>query len=284
MYTQGTWRLGDMAPVYRLTGTLRGTYPFAAQPLEDIMRGLRESFATLMAIGLTVSPAWAGPKTASSLGTIVTAEHARVGDSSAAVGTTVFSGDRVATEREGSVQIRAGAARLLLQSASNATLNATEGAPSAKLIHGTATFSTGNSKPFTRCASRAAIRAQSDGPTIGQVTYLNEKELLVVSKRGPLTITVDGETEVITDGAAYRVMLDPPPTMAQGPEGAGANKNDKKRGMNGPPLKAGRNYFMVTAVGGSAIGNGLAIPPTPHSPKPPYTTHPTHNQHKPNTY
>ena len=101
-----------------------------------------------MAIGVMVSPAWAGPKTASSLGTIVTAEHARIGDSSAEVGTTVFSGDRLSTEREGSVQIRAGAARLLLQSGSVAMLNESEGAPSAKLVLGTATLSESRSAIF----------------------------------------------------------------------------------------------------------------------------------------
>jgi hypothetical protein len=233
------------------------------------MRGLRAPLATLMAIGLTVAPAWAGPKTASSLGTIVTAEHALVGDSSAEVGTTVFSGDRLSTSREGSVQVRAGAARLLLQSGTMATLNDSEGAPSARLLLGTATFSTGNSRAFTLFASRAVIRAQSDGPTIGQVTYLNAKELLVVSKRGPLTITVDGETEVIADGTAYRVLLDPPPTMAQGPEGAGAGKEDRKRGMSGPPLHAGRNYFLITAIGVSGIVTGLAISEAMESPNRP---------------
>jgi hypothetical protein len=233
------------------------------------MRGLRAPLATLMTIGLTVAPAWAGPKTASSLGTIVTAEHAFVGDSSAEVGTTVFSGDRLSTNREGSVQVRAGAARLLLQSGSMATLNDSEGAPSARLLLGTATFSTGNSKAFTLFASKASIRAQSDGPTIGQVTYLNEKELLVVSKRGPLTVTVDGETEVIADGTAYRVLLDPPPTMAQGPEGAGTGKGDRRRGMSGAPLHAGRNYFLVTAVGVSAIITGFAISEALESPNRP---------------
>jgi len=223
------------------------------------MRGMRGSLAALMAIGLAVLPAWAGPNTASSFGTIVTAEHARIGDSSAEVGTTVFSGDHLSTDRDGSVQIRAGAARLLLQSGTTVFLNDSEGAPSATLFGGTATFSTGNSRAFTLFASRAAIRAQSDGPTIGQVTYLNEKELLVVSKRGPLTITVDGQTEVIAGGGAYRVLLDPPTTMAQGPEGAGAHKEDKRRGMSGPPLHAGRNYFLITAIGVSAVVTGLAI-------------------------
>jgi hypothetical protein len=230
------------------------------------MRGLRATLATLITIGLTVAPVWGGPKTASSLGTIVTAERARIGDSSAEVGTTVFSGDHLSTDPQGSVQIRAGAARLLLQSGTMATLNDSEGAPSAKLLLGTATFSTGNSRAFSLIASRAVIRAQSDAPTIGQVTYLSEKELLVVSKRGPLTVTVDGETEVIADGTAYRVLLDPPPTMAQGPEGAGTHKEDRKRGMSGPPLKAGRNYFMVTAVGVTAIVTGLALSEALESP------------------
>jgi hypothetical protein len=233
------------------------------------MRGLRAPLAALITIGLMVAPAWASPKTANSLGTIVTADHALVGDSSAEPGTTVFSGDRLSTNREGSVQVRAGAARLLLQSGTIATLSDTEGIPSAKLLAGTATFSTGNSKAFTLFASRAAIRPQSDGPTIGQITYLNEKELLVVSKRGPLTITVDGETEVIADGSAYRVVLDPPPTMAQGPEGAGAHKEDRRRGMSGPPLHAGRNYFLITAVGVTAAITVFAVSEALESPNRP---------------
>lgn len=232
------------------------------------MRGLRASLAALMSAGLTVVPVSASPKTAGSLGTVVTAEHARVGDSPAEVGTTLFSGDRLSTDREGSVQVRAGAARLLLQGKSMATLNDSEGSPSARLILGTATFSTGNSRAFALFASRAVIRAQSDAPTIGQVTYLNEKELLVASKRGPLTVTVDGETEVIADGAAYHVVLDPQPTMAQGPEGAGAHK-DRGRGMNGPPLKAGRNHFLIAAVGVTAVITGLAVSEALESPNRP---------------
>lgn len=231
------------------------------------MQGLRACLATLAMAGLASSPAWGGPKPTASLGTIVTANHARVGESDAAVGTTVFSGDRLSTEHEGSVQIRAGAARLLLQSASTAVINEDEGAPSARLLAGTATFSTGNANAFTLYASRAAIRAQSDAPTIGQVTYLGEKELLVTSKRGPLTITVDGDTQLIEEGASYRVMLEPPPTAAQGPEGAGSNKKDK--GMGGPPLKAGRSYFLIGAVAVTAVVTAIGIHEALESPSRP---------------
>lgn len=230
------------------------------------MQGLRASLATLMIVGLAATPAFAGPRpTTTSLGTIVTADHARVGDSAAEVGTTIFSGDHLATDSQGTVQIRAGAARLLLQNASAAVVNDTDGAPSAKLVLGTATFSTGDAKAFTLYASRAAIRAQSDAPTIAQVTYLSEKELLVVSKRGPLTITVDDETQLIPEGTTYRVILEPP-TMAQGPEGAGAGNG---KGMGGPPLRAGRSYFLIGAVAITSIVTGFAISEALESPSRP---------------
>ena len=111
-----------------------------------------------------------------------------------------------------------------------------------------------------------------DAPTIGQVTYLSERELLVISKRGPLTITVDSETELIPEGEAFHVLLDPSPAMAQGPEGAGSGKDkdkDKKKGMNGPPLRAGRNYFLITAVGITAIATGFAVSEALESPNRP---------------
>lgn len=233
------------------------------------MQGLRALLAAFLTIGLTISPACAAPKPAASLGTVITADHARVGDSRVEVGTTIFSGDRLTTDAQGSVQIRAGAARLLLQGASTAIINDTESAPSAKLLQGAATFSTGNARAFTLYASRAAIRAESDAPTIGQVTYLSDKELLVASKRGALSATVDGETQLIPEGASYRVMLD---TMAQGPEGAGSGKDkdkdhDKRKG--GPPLRAGRSYFVPVAIGFAAIVTGLAVSEALESPNRP---------------
>jgi len=232
------------------------------------MQGLRASLAAFIIFGLTFSPVCAAPKPTASLGTIITADHARVGDSAAEVGTTVFSGDRLATDAQGSVQIHAGAARLLLQGASAAIINDAEGVPSANLLQGAATFSTGNARAFTLFASRAAIRAQSDAPTIGRVTYLSDKELLVASKRGPLTVTVDGETQIVPEGAAYRVELDP--RMAQGPEGAGGgNKDHDNKRTGGPPLRAGRNYFVPVVIGVVAVVTGLAVSEAFESPNRP---------------
>jgi hypothetical protein len=216
------------------------------------MQGMRAMFAAALSVSLAVGPATGSP-TATALGTVLTAERAHVGDASAWVGTTVYAGDHLSTELQGSVQVRAGAAaRLLLLSASSAVIDDKEGAPSAKLLSGTATFSTGNAHAFTLYASTAAIRAQSDAPTIGQVTLLNEKELLVISKRGPLEVTVDGETQTVEDGKAYHVYLDP----EQGPSGAGGAQGPGGKG--GGPRKAGKNYFMYVVIGVTAFATAFA--------------------------
>jgi hypothetical protein len=187
-----------------------------------------------------------------------------VGDAAAWVGTTVYAGDHLSTELQGSVQVRAGAgaARLLLLSASSATIDDKEGTPSAKLLSGTATFSTGNAHAFTLYASTAAIRAQSDAPTIGQVTLLNEKELLVISKRGPLEVTVNGETQTVEDGKAYHVYLDP--EMAQAPSGAGGTQGPGGKG--GAPQKAGRNQFLLVVTTVAAVATIIAVSEALESP------------------
>src|SRR5258708_19149705 len=102
--------------------------------------------AALLSYALLIAPVWAVPS--SSLGTVVYADRAHVGAAPASVGATVFSGDRLSTEQTGSVQVRAGAARVLLSSASSATFSQYVATPSATLSLRSATFSTSTSKAF----------------------------------------------------------------------------------------------------------------------------------------
>jgi len=221
------------------------------------MQRLRAISAAVLALGLVSVPVWgATTPNVAPLGTVIAADRAHVGQAAADVGTTVYGGDKLSTDTQGSVQVRAGAARLLLQSASAAIVNDSEGAPSAKLVLGTATFSTGNAHAFTLYASTAAIRPQTDAPTIGQVTYLNEKELLVTARRGGLTVTVENESQVVAEGTSYRVLLDP--ETAQEPAGAGSGNQGPMKGGGGP-LKAGRSRFLIMAAGLTAAGTGVAL-------------------------
>jgi len=222
------------------------------------MLRVRAIGAVVFSYAVACAPLFAANSPATApLGTVVTAERAHVGEAGASVGTTVYSGDRVSTEQQGTMQLRAGAARLLLQSSSAAIVDNNEGAPSARLVMGTATFSTGNAHAFTLYASKAAIRPNTDAPTIGMVTYLSERELLVTARRGDLVVAVEDETQVVPAGNSFRVLMDPEAAPAQGPEGAGSGK-ERNRGMGGP-LKAGRSRFLMLATGLIAAGTGVAI-------------------------
>src|SRR5436190_9907384 len=214
--------------------------------------------ATLLSYTLLITPVWAAPS--SSLGTVVYADRAHVGAAQTSVGATVFSGDRLSTEQSGSVQVRAGAARLLLSGASIATLSQEYANPAATLTLGSATFSTANSNAFALHVASAVIRPNTNQPTIGRVTVLNAKELFVKSTRGSLSIAVEDDVREIPEGAAYRVVLDPNAPIPQGPRGAGT------KGYGGAPVKAAKNRFIWYAVAITAVVTYFAVTESLESP------------------
>jgi ferric-dicitrate binding protein FerR (iron transport regulator) len=205
--------------------------------------------------------------TPAAIGTITAATSAHIGAASASSGSTVFGGDHLSTEKFGSLQVRAGAARFMLSSASSAAVDASSPIPSARLLSGTVVFSTANARAFLLHAATADIRPQTDQPTVAQVTYINDKELQVRSTRGSLTITVDGETQIVPEAMAYRVILDPDSyyaaESAQGPRGVGTRQG-------GPPLKAGRSHFLLIAIILTGIATGVALYEALQSPDAPH--------------
>jgi hypothetical protein len=223
---------------------------FAVTRLKDCISITKSALALLISFSLLTTPVWAVPS--SSLGVVVYADRAHVGAAQASVGATIFTGDRLTTEQAGSMQVRAGAARLLLASGSMATFAEDSATPSATLTVGTATFSTANSNAFALHVGSALIRANSNQPTIGRVTVLTPKELIVRSTRGSLSITVDDDVREIPEGAAYRVVLDPN-AQPQGPQGAGT------KGYGGPPIKAAKSKFIWYAIGITAVVTYFAL-------------------------
>jgi hypothetical protein len=230
---------------------------FAVARGSDWISISKSVLALLVSLSLLSTPVWAAPS--ASLGVVVYADRAHVGAAQASVGATVFTGDRLSTEQTGSVQVRAGAARLLLSSGSMATFSQDAATPAATLTLGTATFSTANSHAFALHVGSAVIRPNSNQPTVGRVTLLTPKELIVRSTRGTLTIAVEDDVREIPEGSAYRVVLDPN-AQPQGPQGAGT------KGYGGPPIKAAKSKFIWYAIAAAAVITYFAIDEVMESP------------------
>ena len=220
----------------------------ARQRVLDSFATIQVPAAILLSVSLLISPLWAAPSTA--FGIVVFANRAYVGAGDASAGTTVFGGDRLSTDQAGTIQIRAGAARLLLANASAVVLSREEPTRAATLTSGTATFSTANANAFALHVASAVIRPNSDLPTIGRVSVLGAKELVVKSIRGSLQIAVEDDVREVPEGAAYRVVLDPNAPEPQGPRGAGT------KGMGGPPIKAAKSKFIWYAI---AVTAGVTV-------------------------
>jgi hypothetical protein len=230
---------------------------------------LRSIVVSILVITIGITPGWAA--TGPAFGTVVTAERARIGGGAVSVGATVFGGDRLFTDDTGSVQVRAGAARLMLSSASVAVLAKDETSPSASLTRGTAIFSTANSKAFVLHVGSMVIRAETDEPTVAQVSVVGPKQLLVRSTRGSVAIAVDDDVRVIPEGMAYRIVLDPSDAelaaadasaAAQGPAGVGS-------GRRSAPRRAGRNRFIWFAIGIAAAVTFIGVYEAVQSPSTP---------------
>jgi hypothetical protein len=190
------------------------------------------------------------------LGTVVSAERAHVGTAAASAGSTVFAGDKLDTEQAGSLQIRAGAARLALTGSSRVVWGAEYGVASATLLGGTAAFSTADAKAFVLHAGTAVFRPRGNEPMVANVTFLNPKELVVRCSRGTLLIGVDDDIRAIPEGTAYHVVLDP---EAAAPAGAvPAPATPASWGQN-QPIKAGKSKFIWYAIAFTAIVTGIVL-------------------------
>jgi hypothetical protein len=238
---------------------------------------LRNVIASILMITVGMSPCWSA--TGEAFGTVVTAERARIGSGPISVGATVFGGDRLFTDEAGSVQVRAGAARLLLSSASVAMLAKDDASPAASLTRGTAIFSTASSKAFALHVGSMTIRPETDQPTVAQVSVVGPKQLMVRSTRGSVTVAVDDDVRVIPEGMSYRIVLDPSPSElaavdretadadmdaspAQGPQGVGAGKRKA-------PRRAGRNRFIWFAIGIAGVATFFSVYEALQSPSKP---------------
>jgi hypothetical protein len=198
-------------------------------------------------------------------GTVVSAERAHIGSAAASIGSTVFVGDKLDTEAVGSLQIRAGAARLVLTASSRVVWGAEGGSPSATLMGGTAAFSTAGAKAFVLHAGTAAFRPRGDEPTVANVTLLNPKELVVRCSRGAVLIAVEDDVRVIPEGAAYRVVLDPEAAGRLGGAPPPAAPARAQWGQ-GPPVKTGKSNFIWYAIAFTALITGFVISEAVESP------------------
>ena len=209
---------------------------------------LRRQFAAVAAASLLVvgpSPAKVVP-----LGMVTHAERAHVGEAAVSVGSTIYDGDRLSTEAGGVLRINGPSLTLQLDAQSILILRhpaSTEGGIEADLACGTLVFSAAENGSVRVVADDALIRPAADAATLAHIRVVNSKQLRIYAERGALEFSYHGESELIAEGLAYRVLLDPSEKEAAALESEPANKK---------PAKV-HYKFLFIVIG---IAAGIAIP------------------------
>jgi hypothetical protein len=182
------------------------------------------------------------------LGVVTQASFAHFNAAKVSAGTTVYDGDRLSTESEGLLQFRGEGSLLCLPSQSGITLHRLPNGAQAHLRAGGLVFSSATAAAMEILANGAVIRPAANVPTVAQITLVGPIELQISARRGDLEFTYHSETENISEGASYRILLDPQETAA------GRSKNADMK----PPGRK-RKGFWILIIGGIAWATEWAV-------------------------
>jgi hypothetical protein len=210
----------------------------------------RFSMFSALVVGVTLGGASLFAAPAASVpaptGVILQADHAMLGTDIATNGTSVFDGDRLATDNAGSLRLRFGSSQAFLTPLSTAIIHPAAQGFAADLTSGTIVVASAQGEPFHVLADGASVVPASGQPTVGQVTMINANELVLTSRKGALEVAIEGQMKTIPEGSSYRMVIQPP-DPATPPQTASAGRN---------------NILWILIIGGVAVTGillGLAL-------------------------
>lgn len=193
------------------------------------MRSISRTFLSItLATSLLNIPAFAANE--KPLGMVVQAQDAQIGTAVVAVGTTVFPGDTVETQTNGTLRLKVGGSQVYLLASSAATLSQRADMIHALVKSGTVGFSSNGTDQVGLEIPEGIVSAANGQPAYGQVTITGPREVVISAFRGTLILDNDGEMHAIPAGKSYRVTMDLEPAAAtnqpQEAAGVGGKDND----------------------------------------------------------
>ncbi len=140
------------------------------------------------------------------LGLVAIAKSARIGNSAASEGATIYSGDYLSTADGGSLQVRIGALSIELQGSSSAHIYRTPYGAVVELNRGSILYTTpGGSRNVVIVASDVRATPVLSMADFGRVSLEDQCNVIVQSERGQVDVRVGSESHLVEAGKAYRV-------------------------------------------------------------------------------
>jgi len=164
------------------------------------------------------------------LGVVTQSNNGHLNSASASAGATLYIGDRLGTDSNGTMALRSGTVQMVLSEDSVLFMNGDASGLIPRLDRGTVAFHVEGNENFRVTAADVTVRAQLPVPTSGQVT-LEKCDVLVTARVSSLEVTAGSETKTLEEGKTYRVEL------------RGACAADQN---HGPRFPATSRFWMVS--------------------------------------
>jgi hypothetical protein len=174
-------------------------------------------------------------------GVVLQTTSARLNSTDAAIGTTLYDGDRLETQEKGALSVQSGQVQLTLSEDSLLWMNHDNLILAPSLQRGTVTFRAETGEGVEIRAEDVRVRPHAPVLTVGQVT-IEKCDVLVTARTQSLEVTAGKETKILEEGKTYRVV----------------RANACGAAPNQAPAAVGQSRFYL--IVGGVIGAGL-IPP-----------------------
>jgi hypothetical protein len=188
------------------------------------------------------------------LGSVLQAEHARTGVDTTSGGATIYDGDRLETQEDGTLRVLLGKSRMDLQPSTAAEVHGLPNGYMASLFRGTVIASSPSGQTFQLLANGASIRPLGRHETAVQLTWVNSNELLLTCSLGAIQVSYEGDIKTIEAGNSVRMEMQ---TEVSDPPGFPGQPNPKRA----------KYFWMVAGSIGAAIGIWRALE-SPSCPQP----------------
>jgi hypothetical protein len=211
------------------------------------------------------------------VGVVLDAESAHVGESRLTNGTSLYSGDLVTTESEGHAQLRISQTRFELIGQSDGAFFPGANGAVAELRHGTLVVALNNpSESFEIFASDVRIVPKNERPVLAQITMNGTCDLQIKVEHGNLEAMSGKETKTLEEGHAYDVIpefsvndsrnpaISPEASEYHGGHQHATCATAAKLGKH--PRNAGLSHFIVTVSTATSVVTIFAVSEALESP------------------
>jgi stage V sporulation protein SpoVS len=174
-------------------------------------------------------------------GVVLQSQSAKLNTADAAVGTTLYDGDRLETQSKGALSVRSSVNQILLTLAEDSLLwvNHENSVLTPKLDRGMVTFRAEMGEGIEVHADDVRVRPHAGVLTVGEVK-IDECYIYVTARTQSLDVSAGKETKLLEEGKTYRV-------ARIGACGAAINQ---------PVAAVGQSRFFVLPA---AVAAGLGI-------------------------